>query len=405
MNLGRHRDTILIVSFLTWGVLMTFPLVTAKAALTAESPVLLYQLFGAAQYLAVAFMVRPSGDLIGKYDNLQISVVVIIFLSLGLQLHDDAALVAVGIVYTIALLVTIVALSLLFTMPTDVVAKCLGGTAAVYVAFGISAIALFGWPEDRHLGPIHPNSFGTIMLSAFILSQFREGVFFVLLRIIAFVLAASVSSRFALIGCLLAFFVFEITSNPFSLKLLLLSGLAAAGFVVFHHQIGDILALDDPARNVSSGFTGRDEEWFSAFDLIAEYPFGMGFKRPPYENAGHNGYLKILLEFGIIGGGLIIAAVLSIVVRALFEAAAGFRDDSPLRRIASARAGGLVALIFATFFQPQMFNLGDVHGITLMLLLFRPGRVSARQTGFSRREMQLWNSPARAPLSSPGDQK
>jgi hypothetical protein len=95
----------------------------------------------------------------------------------------------------------------------------------------------------------------------------------------------------------------------------------------------------------------------------------------------------------------------SIVLRALFETIVSFREDSRLRRFASARAGGLVALLFATFFQPQMFNLGDVHGISLMLLLFRPGRASARQTRLSRREMQLWNRPARAPFSSPGDQK
>jgi O-antigen ligase len=324
---------------------------------------------------------------------------------LGLQLHDDAVLVAVGIAYTVALIATIVALSLIFTMPAEAVARCLGGAAVVFVVFGVSAIALFGWPQGRQVGPIHPNFFGSVMLSAFIFSQFREGAFFLLLRIIAFGLAIAVSTRFALIGSLLAFLVFEITYNPFNLKLLLLSLLAVACFLVFNQQIVDVLALDDPARGVGSGFTGRDEEWAFALQEIADNPFGMGFKRPSAVAAGHNGYLKILLEFGIIGGGLIIAAVVSIVLRALFEAIVNFREDSRLRRFASARAGGLVALLFATFFQPQMFNLGDVHGISLMLLLFRPGRSSARQTEFSRREMQLWNSPVRAPFSSPGDQK
>jgi O-antigen ligase len=176
-------------------------------------------------------------------------------------------------------------------------------------------------------------------------------------------------------------------------------------YVVFNHQIVDVLALDDPARGVGSGFTGRDEEWAFALQEIADNPFGMGFKRPSAVAAGHNGYLKILLEFGIIGGGLIIAAVLSIVVRALVEAAVGFREDGRLRRLASARAGGLVALTFATFFQPQMFNLGDVHGISFMLLLFRPGRGLAGSMRLRRQAMRFWNRPARAPLSSPGDQK
>jgi O-antigen ligase len=405
MNVGRHRDTILIVSFLTWCVLLSFPLMTMEYRYEGDSQVVLFQLLGAAQYLAIAIMLRLSGDLIGRYDYFQISIFAIIFLSLGLQLHDDAVNIAGGIAYTVVLIATMVALSLIYTMPADAVARCLGGAAVVFGAFGVTAVAIFGWPQNRLIGSIHPNFFGTVMLSAFIFSQFREGVLFLVLRIIAFLLAIAVSTRFALIGCLLAFLVFEITYNPFNVKLVLLSVVAAACFLVFHQQIVDVLALDDPARGVGSGFTGRDEEWAIALQEIADNPFGVGFKRQSATAAGHNGYLKILLEFGIIGGGLIIAAAVSIVLRALFEAIAGFREHSRLRRLAAARAGGLVALLFATFFQPQMLNLGDVHGISLMLLLFRPGRSPVRQTRLSSRKMQLWNGPARAPFSSPGDRK
>ena len=369
---SKQRDTILIVSFLAWSFLLTFPTMTASAALGSGNEVLLYQVMGAAQYLAVAILLGLSGDLIPRFDPFQLAILVIVYCSLCVQLHDDPASIMTGIAYTVALLVTILALSLLYTMPPDRVAWVLGGAAIVFVGFGVTAIVLFGWPQDRHLGPIHPNSFGTVMLSAFILSQFREGAFFAILRIVSLVLAASVSSRFALIGSLLALLVFEITLNPFNRKLLLLPVVAAAAFVAFPHQISEVFALNDSTRNIGSGFTGRGEEWITALDLIAEYPFGMGFKRPPYEYAGHNGYLKSILEFGIVGGGLIFVAVVGIVLRSLHDAIAGSGGDSRLRRFASARAAGLVALTFATFFQPQMFNLGDVHGLTFMLLLFRP---------------------------------
>jgi O-antigen ligase len=405
MNLDRYRDTILTVSFLTWCVLLSFPMLVMDTTYSgSQNSVPLYQVIGAAQFAMVALIFRPPGNIIGSYDPIQISVLVIIFLSLGLQLHDEPVLIVSGIAYTIALMAAIVALSFIFTMPTDAMARCFGGAAVVFFTFGVSALALFGWPQDRYLGPIHPNLFGSVMLSGFIFSQFHQSVFFMLVRITCFGLAAIVSTRFALIGCLLALLVFELTLNPFNVKLLLLAILAAACLIVFHQQIIDILALDDPARGAGSGFTGRDVDWATALDSIADNPFGMGFKRPPFEGAGHNGYLKILLEFGIFGGGLIIAAVLSMVVRALFEAVAGFREDSRLRRIASARAGGLVALIFATFFQPQMFNLGDVHGISLMLLLFRPGRALAGSMRLRRQETQFWNRPVRAPFWSPGDQ-
>jgi O-antigen ligase len=407
MSMERYRDTILIVSFLTWCVLLTFPIlaVVKDEVGVGVGPVPIYQMLGAAQFLAIAALVCRYGDLGGRYDIFQTSIIIITYLSLGLQLHDDPALIAIGIAYTIALLGTILALSLISTMPTDAVAKCLGRAAVVLVAFGISAVMSFGWPQGRHLGPIHPNSFGSAMLVAFIFSQFSGGTLFLLVRIACFVLAASVSSRFAIIGCVLALVVFELASNPFNLKLVLLAVLAAACFVLFNDQIAAIFALDDPDRNLGSGFTGRDERWSSSLEAMADNPFGMGFKRPPLEAWGHNGYLKIFVEFGIVGGGLVIAAVVSIVVRALFEAIAGFREDASLRRAASARAAGLVALTFATFFQPQLFNLGDMHGLSFMLLLFWRGQASARQPLLRLQEAQVDYGPARARFLPSGHQQ
>lgn len=381
MNAGGYRDTILSVSFLMWYALLTFPILTVVGDVgEGVGPVPLYQIVGAALFLAAAAVAYRHGRPIGGYDHFQASIIVIIYLSFGLQLHDDGASIMIGVAYTIALIGTILSLSLISTMPADVIAKCLGRTAIALVAFGLFAIAVFGWPEERHLGPVHANAFGSAMLVAFIFSLFGEGALFLCVRIACFVLAASVSSRFAMIGCLLAFLVYEVTSNSFNLKLLLAGVLAAACFVVFNEQFISILALDDPTRNVSSGFTGRDELWLSSLKAIENNPLGMGFKRPPLDAWGHNGYLKILAEFGVVGGGLIIAAVVGIVIRALHEAIAGSRkDDDRLQRLASARAAGLVVLTFATFFQPQLLNLGDVHGISFMLLLFWRGRVSDRR--------------------------
>lgn len=405
MNVEGWRDTILTVSFWTWCVLLSFPMLFTDTTYSgSQNQVPLYQVFGAAQFAIVALFFRYSDSIVDRYDPVQLAVLAIIFLSLGLQLHDEPMLIEIGIVYTIALIVAIVSLSLIFTMPPHAVATCLGGAAGVFFAFGISALALFGWPQDRYLGPIHPNLFGSVMLSGFIFSQFCEGAFFLLVRITCFALAAAVSTRFALFGSLIALFFFEITFKPINLKLLVLCVLAAVGLIVFHEQVVAILALDDPARGAGSGFTGRDVDWAEALGAIADDPFGLGFKRPPFDAAGHNGYLKILLEFGIIGGGLIIAAVLSIVVRALVEAVAGFREDGCFRRLASARAGGLVALTFATFFQPQMFNLGDSHGISFMLLLFWPRQALARSRPLGR-DLLPWIRSAHVPLSDPGYQK
>ncbi len=156
------------------------------------------------------------------------------------------------------------------------------------------------------------------------------------------------------------------------MRLALLALAGAACLLLFPHFLMDLLALDDPERNLDSGFTGRDDQWSRALEAITDAPFGLGFKRPPPEQSGHNGYLRWLVEFGVVGGSLIIASTLATVVSALIEASLFSGADDRLRRLASARAGGLVALTFASFFQPQMFNLGDIHGLTVMLMLFSP---------------------------------
>jgi O-antigen ligase len=388
MSTDGSREFILTTSFLAWSILLTFPLMTAAAALQANNDVIFFQLLGGAQYLTLAIAFCIPRDLIGRYHFPQYAIICLIYLSIILQLHDDPVQIAVGSSYTLLLIVTIVAVSLLFTLPIDALARCLGATAVVYVAFGLTAVALFGWPEDRHLGPIHPNIVGSVMLCAFIFSQFREGALFVLLRVVSVVLAASVSSRFAMIGCLLALVVFELSYNPISVKVLLFPVIAAFALLFTNQEVSSLLALDDPDRNVSSGFTGRGDDWNSALALIGQNPFGMGFKRPPFDNAGHNGYLKSLLEFGIIGGCLLFTAILTIVARSVLDALNTSSSDPIAKRVAAARAGGLVALAFATFFQPQLFNLGDVHAISFMLLLFRPNRQPTAISVADRRPVQ-----------------
>jgi hypothetical protein len=54
------------------------------------------------------------------------------------------------------------------------------------------------------------------------------------------------------------------------------------------------------------------------------------------------------------------------------EAIRSSGKDRQLHRFACARFGGLVALAFAVFFQPQLLNFGDAMGITILFLLFRP---------------------------------
>jgi O-antigen ligase len=373
------RDNILTASFLIWCALITYPLMTVDGSFGVENRMILYQMFGFLQYAVIAVTLHAHRIfyLMPRYDHLQHLILLLVLMSVGLQLHGQEISVLVGIGYTVALMSAIVLLSLILTMEDEAIRRCMAGAALLFLGFALLAIALFGWPKDRYIGEIHPNFIGSILLSSFIFSQFCKSRAMHLVKAACAILTAVVSSRFALIGCVLTFVVFELLFKPSGLKVVILAGLAALCLVAFPQPVADVLALHDPARGVSSGLTGRDDEWRSAFDSISNNPFGVGFKRALADeeghSIGHNGYLKMFLEFGVLGGSLINLAVVGIVLHALFKAFVSFRDDMNQGRFACARAAGLTALAFASFFQPQIFNLGDVHGITFMLLLFVPG--------------------------------
>jgi O-antigen ligase len=361
-----------MISLWIWCALLSFPLITVDAFEATTNKVLIYQGTGLLLFVLVTMAVVPirAAAVVTQYTPFQAMIVFVILLSLALQFHGPEASIIEGIAYTLALLVVIVCLSAVWAMPPDALATCLGGISVVLLAFGICAVAVFGWPEGRLLGGIHPNAFGSIMLAGFVLSQFCEGFVMLCLRGACLILAAAVSSRFAVIGCLLAFLVFEMSSRPSRLRFGLLALAGVTCLLLFPHLLMDVLALDDPSRNLDSGLTGRDDQWIRALAAITDAPFGLGFKRPAAEDAGHNGYLRWLVEFGVVGGSLIIASTVSTVIIALIEASPFSKTNDHLRRLASARAGGLVALTFASFFQPQLFNLGDIHGLTVMLMLF-----------------------------------
>jgi len=376
------RSRLVMISLWIWCALLSFPLINVDALDTTDSnnKVLIYQAAGLLQFIIVTMAVFTisAATALNRYSPFQTTIVIVVLLSLVLQFHGKEASIIEGIGYTLALIVTILCLSSVWTMRPDALATCLGGTAVVLLAFGIGAIVVLGWPEGRRVGGIHPNAFGGIMLVGFVASQFRKGIVMLGLRVVCLALAAAVSSRFAVIGCFLAFLVFELRSERSRLKLALLATAAVASLILFPQLLMDLLALDDPSRNLDSGFTGRDDQWNRAFAAIADAPFGIGFKRPPVEQAGHNGYLRWLVEFGVVGGGLLIASTLCIAVMAVIEASSLSATDERIHRLASARAAGLVAMIFASFFQPQLFNLGDIHGLMVALLLFSP-KVTSRQ--------------------------
>jgi O-antigen ligase len=383
MNLRDRRIPTIaaLVSFWAWCGLLCFPMIgmsqdfaDSPSAFASGGPVLIGQIAGLALFLTTMGLIHFSRIIstIGRLSLAQIAIFLIIYLSSALQLHDEEAATLTGIFYTCLLLVTALMLSVLWTLASDDLQKCMSVASVILCLFGISAIVILGLPGGRNVGGIQPNLFAAPLLAGFIFSQFRAGITGIAVRIMCFSMAALVSSRYALIGCIAALVLHELTFNPVSPGKIPALIIALVAGILFWPQIVSVLALDDSSRDLSSGFTGRDEYWHHALAAITNHPFGIGFKRTTAYESGHSGYLKTLVEFGIVGGGLIIFLVGCLLFIAGVEAVRSSGKDRQQHRIACARFGGLVALAFGAFFQPQLFNVGDAFGVSCLFLLFKP---------------------------------
>lgn len=379
---GGRPAVAILLAFWAWCGLLCFPMIgvtedyaDAPTAFGSGGGVLLGQIAGLVLFVATIALTRPLqlASSFGRLDLAQAAIIVVIYLSLILQLQGDERATFIGIYYTVLLVLTALALSVMWTLAPKDLENAFGNASVIFCVFGISALAILGLPENRNVGGIQPNLFAAPLLMAFILSQFRPGLVSILVRIACFAMVALVSSRFAMIGCVTAFAAHELTFRSLTPWKLAALGLVLLAIIPLSPHIAAILALDDPSRNLSSGFTGRDEYWYGALSTITNHPLGIGFKRALAFEAGHNGYLKTLVEFGVIGGGLIMFLFGWTVGRAGVEAMRSGGRTAGQRRFASAHFAGLLALGFGAFFQPQLLSLGDAFGMSVLLLLFRPG--------------------------------
>lgn len=384
MNL-RHRRALpgiaVSIAFWAWCALVSYPMINDSYDLAelvhefaSSRTALIGQASGLLMFLATVCIAYPSRlrSAIGNLNTAQLAILLIVYISFALQLHGQEMAALIGIFYTVLLLVTVLALSVLWTLDPNDFERCVGVASIILCMFGISAIAILGWPNGRNIGGIQPNLFAAPLFAAFIFAQFRPGILGILVRVLSFGMIALVSSRFALIGCVAAFVLCELTFNSRShWNIPALIGALAAG-ALFSSEVVGVLGLDDSTRGLSSGFSGRDEYWHGALAAIADNPLGIGFKRAVGDESGHNGYLKTLLEFGVVGGGLMILLLACSIVMAGIEAIERSGKTRQQHRFACARFGGLVALSFGAFFQPQLLSLGDTFGVTLLFLLFKP---------------------------------
>jgi len=140
--------------------------------------------------------------------------------------------------------------------------------------------------------------------------------------------------------------------------------------------IKSVFAVEDPRRGFGSGLTGRMDFWQLSMVDVANHPFlGVGFRAKGEASGiigGHNAFLTLAVQVGIIVAPLLIFAVLAIAVVTMFRCRAGFFVDVQFNSMAHSVGPAILAMSIGAFFQPQIFNLGDSFGILLILCLGFP---------------------------------
>ncbi len=272
-----------------------------------------------------------------------------------------------------------------------------------------TGIALFGWllvllvhhgmPQGlgQNIGGINRNTTSTCAIAAMICCSFspkrsiRIGGF-----LGALFFATLVTSRGSLVALCVFFAVYymlhkgtvKAAAHGMAAVVVLVSILLASAFLQ-ETVLEGILHTHDQARGIGSGFTGRVELWKHGIEVFWQEPIiGRGFRSLRTAGVGgiHSGYIQILVEAGLVGGLLIVAAVCVETLRRM-QLAQRFRALSPSETpgIDPVETAHVNAIVCATMcvtlmlwvYEPLYINLGSVISVMFFLMWMAPSYISA----------------------------
>jgi O-antigen ligase len=219
------------------------------------------------------------------------------------------------------------------------------------------------------------------------------------------VMAVIVSSRGSMVAMVVFFAVYyTIQNGTFRAARYAFGALAMATVVLIaspslqHVVFEDILHVHDKARGIGSGFTGRWEMWQQGLGAFWQQPIlGYGFRATTHGGGSyggvHSGYIKILIETGFVGAILVIAAVVTELVRR-FRLGITFRDLPPAAapgidvvetaRINAVVCGTLAMTMVIWVYEQLYINLGSVVSLVFFLMMAAPAYITTRGTALRR---------------------
>lgn len=270
--------------------------------------------------------------------------------------------------------------------------------------------------ETRSVGGIQPNQFARVALVGMMAGSFREGW----LRRVSIVLAIGFSLLVSSRSSFLAAIVFAATifalgrkthvklavvgTIIFSVLILDLHSFMSLGRSRIASEIDEVLLITDPARGVDSGFTNRFEFWRKGLQGIADRPvIGYGFRtrRGVHSTqistvSAHNAYLNLILDTGVVGAFIFLAAILVDCVRRISLLASirrwliaprpdrsriELQDDFEFNRVVLAAIVSTLALWIS---EPTFLHIGMAYPVFFQFMLAAPYSTrGARHPGLS----------------------
>jgi O-antigen ligase len=273
----------------------------------------------------------------------------------------------------------------------------------VYV---VLAFALYGAPQNRWIGGIHPNLFSQAsIIMSFSALMILKGWKRAAIVLLSLGIAISVDSRYAVVSVSMMCFGLILLEANLRLKLLsLISGVVALATSIFTGFFAVIFSIDDAERGLSSGISGRSLSWEDFLPQLSERPFlGYGFRNSAELTTTHNGFLQFMLENGLIISALFFSALLGILVSNVFSVWRSLPDHTFQAHEGRVVLVTIVMIFFAANLQPQLVNFGDQFGpLTLLVLLRVPTtyRSLFRWRSRAQRVSRFTNASPIEPLGS-----
>jgi O-antigen ligase len=256
----------------------------------------------------------------------------------------------------------------------------------VALAVSLSAAAIIhGFHEYRWVGLIHPNHYARFAFVALVLHSLLVRRVSLVVFVLCFAAIYMVSARTVMVGALL-FYLGYLACTQYELLYsrarqyasvrMLAAGLIGAPVAMFglalfvdtgrlFDRVLTDLAIFDPNRGVSSGFTGRTESWNVFWDSVDQFVFfGYGFRSSRYSlHAVHSGILGYFMDFGLLLGGLLLVVI---VGRSCFLTFSGFRHRDSRTLLCGL---ALCSTLIIQWFEPDNFNIGFIGSFFFMLIL------------------------------------